>query len=282
MSSPPILAGLPVAVPRSAYFETLQVRSYEVGRSGVARPGAILRYLEHLATRASAYLGFDHRWYEEHGAAWVIREMSILFGALPAIDDDLHMATWVSEFRRVQASREYAVWDAHSRRLVARARGRWAYIDRRLGQLIKIPEAIIARCGTFNHAMRSRPPAPWPQEEGGIAHEMRLTAREHEMDSQQHINNCVYADWLDEALLCALREHALLPLSRAESAPAPTVVYPRFCAVEYIRPARAGDEVRITTQAARWRSRGLVSRQEMSSAADGSLMVRARVECLLC
>jgi medium-chain acyl-[acyl-carrier-protein] hydrolase len=272
MSNQPVTMSIPADVPQEAYFEALQVRSYEVGRRGTVRPGAIFRYLEHLATRASAALGFDHRWYQEHGAAWVIHELSIRFGMLPSIDDELHMATWVSEFRRVQASREYALWDAHSGRLVARARGRWAYIDRTHGQLIKIPEAIVQKCGTFDHAMRLRPPPEWPQPTQFAIHEMRLTAREYEMDSQQHINNCVYVDWLDEALYRAMQEEPIT---------APMEVRPRFWRIEYIRPARSGDLMRIATRIAPWRSRGLMSWQEMRNVADGEIMVRAHAEHLV-
>src|SRR5438067_842817 len=96
--------------PARAYTMPLAVRSYEVTSAGHVTVATILRYLEHVATLASADRGFDAHWYVEHGAAWVVREMQVRFGRLPRIGDDLWLATWVSEFRRVQAQRDYAVW----------------------------------------------------------------------------------------------------------------------------------------------------------------------------
>ncbi len=125
--------------PSYAFVLPLAVRSYEVTSTGQVSAATIFRYLEHVATLASADRGFDSRWYVDHGAAWVVREMRVRFGRLPGIGDELRLATWVSEFRRVQAQREYAVWLAGSGRLVARASARWAYVDRERGLPLRIP-----------------------------------------------------------------------------------------------------------------------------------------------
>ena len=51
--------------PAQAFRDHLTVRSYEAGREGGVHPATILRYLEHLATCASAALGFDNHWYRD-------------------------------------------------------------------------------------------------------------------------------------------------------------------------------------------------------------------------
>lgn len=228
-------------VPPQAWADTLTVRSYEVGRDGGVRPGEILRYLENLATRASAGLGFDNRWYREHGGAWVVREMALLLGARAAIDDELRLYTWVSEFRRVQATREYLIARADTGRVVARGQARWAYIDRATGQLARIPEALSARMGPWGHAMRPRahPVAPAPDGREGNG-SLALFAREYEADSQGHINNCVYLDWFDEAARQALGQ------------PART----RYVWLEYLRSALPGDALTIQSAPVVARSRG--------------------------
>ncbi|HEX8727661.1 MAG TPA: hypothetical protein VF739_03505, partial [Ktedonobacterales bacterium] len=47
----------PLRTPAEAFRDSLTVRSYEAGRMGGTHPATILRYLEHLATGASAALG---------------------------------------------------------------------------------------------------------------------------------------------------------------------------------------------------------------------------------
>lgn len=258
-------------VPPEAWADTLTVRSYEVGRDGAVRPGVILRYLENLATRASAGLGFDNRWYRERNAAWVVREMALLLGAQAAIDDELRLYTWVSEFRRVQATRDYLIVRGDSGRVVARAQARWAYIDRATGQLARIPEALVSRMGPWGYAMRPRrrphPPALSPDGRGRSGR-LDLVAREYEADTQGHINNCVYLDWLDEAARQTL----------------PQPARPRYVWLEYLRSALPGDALTIQTAPLVSRSRGRGLWQWMAPTAAGANtppIVRAWSEWLL-
>lgn len=254
--------------PAGAFVESSSARSYEVNRTGHIGVGVVLRYLESLATEASASLGFDFRWYEEHGAAWVVREMNLLLGVLPGIGDELRLATWVSDFKRVQAQREYAIWRPQSDRLVALASARWAYIDRVRGQPQRLHDEMLGAFSALGNSMRPRA-LPMVDEQSDLLArgELLLTARDYEADSQQHINNCVYADWLSEGLDLALgpaREGIKL------------VTRPRFYRIEYVRSALPGDDIRVTTLVSHRGARALTVHQEIASAVDGSVYVRAR------
>jgi acyl-CoA thioester hydrolase len=256
--------------PAQAWEDALTVRSYEAGRDGSVRPGVILRYLENLATRASAGLGFDNRWYRDHGGAWVVREMALLLGARTAIDDDLRLATWVAEFRRVQATRDYLITIADSGRMVARASARWAYIDRQTGHPARIPDELTARMGPWGYSMRPRLPRAASE---GLAPgaSLALTAREYEADTQGHINNCVYLDWFHEA--------ALQVLAPDEADPA-VLPRARFFWLEYARPTLPGDTLTVQTAVAIERSRGRALWQWLAPADGGPPVARAWSEWL--
>lgn len=263
----------PLAVPNVAFTLPLRVRSYEVTEAGIVGIGGILRYLEHLATTASAARGFDHVWYERSGTAWVVREMDLLLGALPGIDEDVMMATWLSDFRRVQAHREYAIWRVADHRLVARARARWAYIDRVSGQLTRLPEELVSRFGVAGSPMRLRQTRA-PVAHTGHSHlgesALELTARGYECDTQRHVNNTVYADWLTEALERSLGQRI----------GEPAAARPRYLHIEYVRPVRAGERVTITTQVAELSARALHSAQAIANTEDQTVCVRASIRLL--
>jgi acyl-CoA thioester hydrolase len=256
--------------PAEAWQDALTVRSYETGRDSAVRPGEILRYLENLATRASAGLGFDNRWYRERGVAWVVREMSLLLGAPVAIDDKLRLATWVAEFRRVQAARDYLITRADSGRLVARAQARWAYIDRQTGRPERIPEELSLRMGPWGYDMLPRP-ARGASEGLKPTTSVTLTAREYEADTNGHINNCVYLDWFHEAALQTLAPGGYDPTHPPRA---------RFVWLEYIRPTLPGDALTIQTTIARQRSRGRALWQWLTPAAGGEPLARAWSEWL--
>lgn len=261
-------------VPEGAYLLPIQVRSYEVLRNGTISPATLLRYLEYIATEASAYLGFDHRWYETHGSAWVVREMNVEFGHLPGIDADLILATWLSSYKRVQADREYAVWDRQSGKRVARARARWAYIDRYRGVPMRIHDELLVRFPLLGHSMR--PLATRYRDavqKAGTRRYNELTAREYEADTQQHVNNCAYVDWLYEAL------HAAAPAALDLSAN--QAMLPRRYQIEYARPTMPGDAVRIETDLARIGSRMVAVAQEIDSLTTSATSVRAYSEHLI-
>src|SRR5262249_6598329 len=156
--------------------------------------------------------------YLRQGAAWVVREMDLLLGVLPTVGDDLVLATWVSDFKRVQALRDYALWHADTARLVARAHARWAYIDRMRGQPVRVPEEISTALAPLGHLMRTRRIASALPSIVRPPHTFALTARDYEADSQQHINNCVYVDWLGEGLAQSwqAQETALARLTQTE------------------------------------------------------------------
>jgi acyl-CoA thioester hydrolase len=257
-------------VPDGAYCMTNRVRSYEAGRSGSVGLGTILRYLEHLATEASTERGFDHQWYEHAGTAWVVRDMDILLGAVPGIDDDMTLATWLSEWRRVQARREYAIWWPQRERLIARASARWAYVDRRRGQPTRIPQDMLSKFGVPGRPMLLRVGKPSAQISHRQCRPLPIVAHEYEADSQQHINNCVYADWLEEAARSC----------RSEAVEGQWVHTTRYYHIEYVQSARPGDAIRVDTQATT-HTRLLHLTQTITNAADQRLYVRAWSQHLL-
>jgi medium-chain acyl-[acyl-carrier-protein] hydrolase len=268
------------SVAAHAYTVSLSVRSYETTSAGVVSPATVLRYLEHVATLDSAARGFNHTWYETHNSAWVVRDMRLLLWPPPSLADELHLATWLSGYRRVQATREYCVWREPEKRLVARAQGRWAYVDRERGLLTRIPDDLLEAFGVAGHAMPARSKSGAMDQlkiDRNTGFEITLTARSYEADTQQHINNTIYMDWLGDALA-----HALAATPAATAAPEAATFAPRYYHIQYVHPARPGDRVRITTQARLTGSRRLAVSQEIRDSANDQLIVQCRSEHLLC
>jgi acyl-CoA thioesterase FadM len=260
-------------VPASAYKTRLTVRSYETTTAGIVAPATLLRYLEHIATLDSAARGFSHSWYETHGSAWVVRDMRLLLWDAPALADDVHLATWLSSYRRVQATREYCIWREPQGQLIARAQGRWAYVDRERGLPARIPDDLIDRFGVAGDAMPLRPTNPQISAQEDVGSRMELIARAYEADTQRHINNTIYLDWLGEALTRALTE--------TESAPHVRAVTPRSYHIHYFHPTRPGDLVALSTQISRTGSRRLTAAQTIRDEATGQIAVECRSEHLL-
>jgi acyl-CoA thioester hydrolase len=257
--------------PEGAYVEPLRVRSYEAGDNGFIGLGTLLRYLELLATDHSASLGFDRGWYERNGTAWFVRTMDLWLGTPPGMDEHLLLATWVADFRRVQARREYAITRADGGALVVRASARWGYVDRETGRPRALEDALLAAFARHPaHAL-----APDERAEPGspvTSAATSLTARAYEADTQGHINNAVYGDWLMEAVRDLGRE---LPERFARGR-----LFPRRYRLDYVRPVLVGDAVTISTNASAHGSRRLQLDQTIADASTGAVCLTARATCL--
>jgi acyl-CoA thioesterase FadM len=199
--------------------------------------------------------------------------MRVLLGQLPGIDEELVLATWLSDLRRVQAFREYAIWRRHGGNLVARAQARWAFVDRRRGQPLRIPDELLSGFGVAGQSMGSLPwlgDAALPLQPSELrSYRASLIARTYEMDSQHHINNCVYLDWLNDAALSAVGGPPGDAANRGRS------LCPRAYHIEYVSQLRAGDEVTIETRWSKAGTRGVTTRQDITTAGAG-VVVRAR------
>lgn len=252
------------------YRERLTVRSYETGPGDIVRPATLMRYMEHMATRASAALGHNHTWYEERGEAFVVNRMRLRLASPARMDQNLACATWVVAYRRALATRDYAIWHADTGQPVARASARWAYIDVNAGRPRRVPDLLMEHSGSHGHEM---PPNPrlgaWvdavPPEQSEVpTYSRAVAARGYEADTRTHVNNCVYVDWLEDAFIDALRGHGL-PADRYRA---------REMRIDYMRQAWPGDALTITTRLLQPAHHVVIAYQDIS-AQDGTRVVQA-------
>lgn len=226
------------------YREPLTVRSYETGPGDIVRPSTLLRYMEHMATRASAALGHSHTWYEDRGEAFVVNRMRLRLASPARMDQELECATWVAAYRKVLATRDYAIWHADTGQPVARASARWAYIDITNGRPRRVPDELMNHSGTHGHEMSTHTrltswvDAPAPEQADRTTTVREIVARTYEADTRAHINNCIYVDWLEDALIETLRQRGL----RAEQ------YHAREYRIDYTQQSWPGSHLTLTTQ----------------------------------
>lgn len=250
------------------------VRAYEPGANGRLGPGNLLRYCEWVANAASAAAGFGPRWYAERREGWVVYRTTLELGAPVGNGESLDLMTWVAAYTRVSAQRGYRLTHAASGATVARALTTWAFVDRERQTPKRIPPEILAQIPRSarvplpeRRTWGTPPSAPFPP--AGFA----LQARGYEADVLQHVNNCVYADWLSEAARLALA-------GWGDRLPAAAWL-PRRLRLTYLRSAVPGDDIVITTTLAGLGARGVTLDQTAALRADPAApLVTARAAYL--
>ncbi len=226
----------------------IHVRFDEAAPDGRLRTSNVLRYAQDLAWLHSAALGFGRDWYAEHGLTWLVRAAELEIVAPVGVGTALTGSTQVVGFRRVWSRRRSELRD-EAGALVAWVHIDWVLLDRR-GAPTRIPDSIAKLFGatvatgataglTLGRVALGDPPPD--------ASRSTIVVRPQELDPMDHVNNAVYADWLDEAVISA-------------GDVAATRAIPRRVAIEYAAAAAPGQRARGGRLAAR-RGLGLSPRR---------------------
>jgi len=176
-----------------------RVRFDEAAADGLLRTSVLLRYAQDVAWLHSASRGFDRAWYEERGLTWLVRTAVVAVDAPIAVGSELVGTTQVVGWRRVWARRRTDFRDA-AESLAAWTQIDWVLLDAR-GAPTRIPaefEPVFgAPTGPFGLARVELGEAP------ADARRLEFEVRPHELDPMAHVNNAVYADWLEESIIAA-------------------------------------------------------------------------------
>jgi acyl-ACP thioesterase len=205
-----------------------RVRFDEAGPDGRLRTSGLMRFAQDVAWQHSTALGFGRDWYLERGLTWLVRSAELEVLAAIPMGGDVVARTQVVGQRRVWARRRgefrtedgLAAW-VHTDWVLIDARGALTRIPDIFGEAFRIPEA---------QGQISRVPLPATPPKAATR---TFAVRPHELDPMDHVNNAVYLDWLEEAVLAAAPDRAAAGLD----------VVPRRYRLEYAAAADGGMRV---------------------------------------
>ena len=232
-----------------------RVRFDEAGPDGLLRTSVLLRMAQDVAWLHSSSRGFTRQWYRERGLTWLARAAEVTVLGEVRVGDELVGTTQVVGWRRVWARRRTDFVDADGT-LVAWTHVDWVLLDAR-GAPTRVPKEFD---GVF-----WAPDATFPLgrvtlgEPPDDARHSSFRVRPQELDPMDHVNNAVYADWLDEHVIDAGDVDAVRTI-------------PRVVRLEYARAAEAG----ATVAADMWRDHEGWSCRIAD--VDGADLLRARLE----
>jgi acyl-CoA thioesterase FadM len=219
----------------NGFSAAYRVRFDEAGPTGVLRTSGLLRYAQDVAWQHSEALGFDRAWYGERGLTWLVRGAEIGVRADAPMGTSLDVSTEVLGYRKVWARRRsevllpdgsLAAW-VHTDWLLIDGSGRPTRIPVEISHVLSAPviDAALARVDPGD------PPA--------TALVRRHRVRRQELDPLRHVNNAVYVDWLEEALVDGG------PGSAGAGGEGVLVSVPRNYRLEYLAAAEPGAELEV-------------------------------------
>ena len=130
--------------PPGVFKMRLRVEWRDIDAAQHANNATYVTYLENCSVQVAASLGWPMRRMRAAGFGIIARRYRIEY-LLPALqDDELELATWVSDVKRATAVRHYTIHRVADGALLARVHGLWVWVDLASGRPMRIPADFLA------------------------------------------------------------------------------------------------------------------------------------------
>lgn len=170
------------------------ITGYDVLPDGRLKPSAALKYMQDAATLDASMLGADYATMRGDNMIFVISKAKVVYKRVPGLHEELEIRTWNGSIQGVSFVRDFMMYVGGEE--VARATTRWV--------LVSDTERKILRPDALKNSVLTN-----TEEQIGIEPERRIKFAENEisgvteyrttltdMDTNCHVNNSRYADYL--------------------------------------------------------------------------------------
>ena len=132
------------APPDGVYCMRRRARWSEIDGAGHVNNAAYLSFLEDCAMEMMAAYDWPAARMHAEGFGIVAREYRIQYVAPALLDDELEVASWVSEVKRASALRHYTITRVSDGESILRAQAWWVWVDVDSGRPLRIPADFLA------------------------------------------------------------------------------------------------------------------------------------------
>lgn len=175
------------------------VTYYECDPTGIVTPGMLINMVVLVSEKQSEALNIGTQVVNDNGGGWVITNYEIDITNLPKIDEVVVLGTRATSYNRYFAFREFWVRDQDGHEF-AHIKGMFVFMDFASRKMARIPAAIIDpyHSVSVKRIPRIANPAVIAADEATDNNQYRV--RYFDIDSNHHVNNAHYFDWMLDVL----------------------------------------------------------------------------------
>lgn len=177
------------------------IKEYKISNSDCDRNGeiriiSIFHLLQNMADAHAEKLNVGYTFCKENNLAWVGRAYHIKINSLPKVFDGLILETWPCARTPLLAIREFFIKDSDGNVLIA-ASSQWAMIDTIKLRPIKFDNYNLTYDVLPERAIETN--FAKIQSLQKTDSEKQIQVRADDIDTNGHVNNCIYPMWAMEA-----------------------------------------------------------------------------------
>ena len=177
-----------------------QVSYRDVDRTEVLSLPGVFRLLQEAAIRHANVFETGTRGMLTRGETWVLNRMAVNVARYPRFEEALRIETWSSGIKGFKGYRDFRVYDADERCVIAGS-SLWLYVSVKTKGIVRVPRELATRfpmhatevfCPELEVLEFGMTPAGAPVWE--------IALRYSDVDVNEHVNNTAYLELVQTAL----------------------------------------------------------------------------------
>lgn len=129
-----------MSLPPGVHDHAFTVPEAAIDGNGHANNLEYLRWMLAAAAAHSDARGWTRERYRDTGTSWVVRSHTIDYLRPTFAGEAINLFTWIAFIERQESLRHYLFWRERDRKILARARTLWVFVDAGTGRSRSIPD----------------------------------------------------------------------------------------------------------------------------------------------
>jgi len=180
------------------FSKEYEIHYYETNSFQEATPITLLNFLEDSAISNSASVGYGVKDLLDIGACWVLYRWFIKIYRYPMLGEKILVQTWPSSFERFYGYRQFLANDSEGK-VILKADSIWIFFNIHKRKPMRIPDEL-AKAYHINGTKVFDEPFPDMDFDFKPNVTKDFLVRRSDIDSNNHVNNKRYVDWIIETL----------------------------------------------------------------------------------
>lgn len=176
-----------------------EVHYHEVNPYEQATPLTLLYYLEDTAIAHSEAVGFGVGRLKAEGLAWILNRWHLQIDCYPRHGDIVTIETWPSKFERFYATREFLIKNSQQE-IIGRASSLWILYNTVTKRPLRVRPEFQEAYGLNSARAVEDAFAAFNREGAGDEEVKVFSVRRSDIDTNGHVNNANYLQWILEAV----------------------------------------------------------------------------------
>lgn len=198
----------------NVYKQNFTVHYYEIDKDQHATPSSILQYVEDVSMGHSIKIGYGLKALLDVGLCWIVNKWHVVMDRYPKWNETITMETWVCNYQRFLAKRDYRIKDMKGN-ILGNITSRWIFYNYLQKKPQRILPEIINGYGRLDYNAVEDDfkkiilPENWE-------YEKKYNVRRSDIDTNKHVNNIKYVEWICDTIPesvyenCQLREFEIV------------------------------------------------------------------------